>query len=142
MTHKFAKPMNKARKVWMRSTSPILHSPCLTSPLDSESEDPSEIPRAVFKYKKVSQKVRPVSIQIPEDQQPKRQFPQDPLFNLPKLPHHPPDFTPTTKITACQEHGIFRTFSLLFFTTFHVVLPSPHSFLSVSLFKKRQYACY
>ena len=100
MTHKFAKPMNKARKVWMRSTSPILHSPCLTSPPDSESEDPSEIPRAVFKYKKVSQKVRPVSIQIPEDQQPKRQFPQDPLFNLPKLPHHPPNFTPTTKITA------------------------------------------
>ena len=65
----------------MRSTSPILHSPCLTSPLDSESEDPSEIPRAVFKYKKVSQKVRPVFIQIPEDQQPKRQFPQDPLLN-------------------------------------------------------------
>ena len=42
----------------------------------------------------------------------------------------------------CQEHGIFRTFSLLFFTTLYVVLPLPRSLSSVSLFKKRQYACY
>ena len=25
--------------------------------------------------------------------------------------------------TCCQEHGIFRTFSVLFLTTFYVVLP-------------------
>ena len=39
-------------------------------------------------------------MQIPEEQQPKRQVPQDPLRNLPKLPYYPPNFIPTTKITG------------------------------------------
>ena len=129
MTHKFARPTNKERKVWIRPASP----PHTTSPTEdrndsdgyfnqeprkkvpkllsqtNDSEDNSDsesssttqdTPKAIFKYKKVSQKVRPVAKQIPEHQQPQRQFPRDPLLNLPKLPHHPPQFTPTTKITT------------------------------------------
>jgi RNase H-like domain found in reverse transcriptase/Integrase zinc binding domain len=53
-----------------------------------------------YKYKKVDQKVHPVSIQTPEHQKPLRQFPKDPLLNLPLLPYNPPSFTPTAKITA------------------------------------------
>ena len=70
---------------------------------DLESDPPSDYhqkPCAVFKYKKVSQKVRPVAIQIPEHQKPQRQIPGNPLQNLPILPHHPSNFIPTTKITA------------------------------------------
>ena len=42
----------------------------------------------------------------------------------------------------CQEHGIFRTFSLLFFTTFYVVLPPHVLFSQFHSSKKRQDACY
>ena len=59
-----------------------------------------DIPRTAFKYKKVAQKVHPVNMQIPEHLKPRRQFPEDPLRNLPKLPSHPPDFHPTQKVTA------------------------------------------
>ena len=39
----------------------------------------------------------------------------------------------------CQEHGIFRTFSLLLCTTFYVVLPPPHVLFSqFHSSKKRQ----
>src|ERR1700681_4799562 len=61
---------------------------------------PYDTPRAVFKYKKVRDKVRPVAIQIPEHQKPRRTIPRDPLLNLPKLPFHPPTFSPTPKITS------------------------------------------
>ena len=37
---------------------------------------------------------------------------------------------------TCQEHGIFRTFYLFIFMTFALLLPSPHSFHSVSLSRK------
>ena len=70
---------------------------------DSDSEPSSthhEIPKATFKYKKVSLKVRPVAVQMPENLQPQRQFPEDPLLNLPILPFHPPQFIPTTKFSA------------------------------------------
>ena len=53
-----------------------------------------------YKYKKVGQKVHPVSIQTPEHQKPIRHFPEDPLLNLPLLPYNPPRFIPTAKITA------------------------------------------
>jgi hypothetical protein len=68
---------------------------------DSDSEDlPPTKSRAILKYKKVSEKVRPIAMQIPEEMQPQRRFPEDPLRNLPILPHHPPIFKPTPKITA------------------------------------------
>ena len=54
----------------------------------------------VLKAKKVDQKVRPIPSQIPAHLKAQRQFPQDPLQNLPELPFTPPEFTPTSKITT------------------------------------------
>ena len=75
--------------------------PGLLQQYDSDEDDSSEdeIPKAGFKYKKVCDKVRPVNRQIPEHQKPRRQFPEDPLLNLPYLPFHPPNFVPSSKIT-------------------------------------------
>jgi len=53
----------------------------------------------VFKYKKVENRVRPVPAVMPEDVKVKRTFPNDPLSNLPVLPTHPPEFSPTEKMT-------------------------------------------
>ena len=52
-----------------------------------------------FKYKKVENRVRPVPAVMPEDIKVKRTFPNDPLSNLPVLPTHPPEFSPTEKMT-------------------------------------------
>lgn len=57
-------------------------------------------PKVVLKYKRVDQKIRPVPSQIPEHMKTRRQFPEDPLRNLPPLPYHPPEFQPTLKITS------------------------------------------
>jgi len=61
--------------------------------------DYTEAAKAVLRYKKVDQKVRPVPTKIPEHMKVQRRFPEDPLHNLPTLPHHPPTFQPTLKIT-------------------------------------------
>jgi len=53
-----------------------------------------------LKYKKVKDKVRPVCRLIPEYQKTQRHIPEDPLANLPSLPFHPPEFIPSSKITA------------------------------------------
>jgi len=72
-----------------------------TSSLESSEHPSDDIPaKASFKYKKVCDKVRPLCQQIPEHQKSQRQFPEDPLKNLPILPFHPPKFVPTAKITA------------------------------------------
>ena len=115
-------PSNKpTRKVWFRPTSPSdpsssddsewsnpsdsrKHEPQRYISSDSEwetqeEEFPSNTPKTVYKYKKVSQKVRPVAALIPEHMKPKRQFPEDPLRNIQPLPYHPPEFKPSTKIT-------------------------------------------
>jgi transposase InsO family protein len=65
-----------------------------------ESDDESEVPKVGYKYKKVADKVRPQAIKYPEHLKPHRQFPSDPLKNLPTLPYHPPIFSPTPKITS------------------------------------------
>ena len=52
-----------------------------------------------FKYKKVENRVRPVPAVMPEDVKVKRTIPNDPLSNLPVLPTHPPEFSPTEKMT-------------------------------------------
>ena len=128
MNYRLPKFSGKDRKVWVRPISPPLTSlspitpssiPSIsgwdtcseydnseyTSDLDS---NPQNLPVAAFKYKRVSQKVRPVDMQIPEHQKPQQRFPEDPLRNLPFLPHHPPNFTPTKKITdeRMMELGI------------------------------------
>ena len=51
-------------------------------------------------YKPVARKIRPVQQVIPEEARVVRQFPEDPLLSLPPLTPHPPDFTPTQKLTA------------------------------------------
>ena len=57
-------------------------------------------PSMVFTaYKCVGQKIHPVLTQFPVDCEVTRQIPEDPLLTLPKLPMHPPDFTPTSKIS-------------------------------------------
>ena len=69
---------------------------------DPEPEPDSDLsnePWTVYKYKKVDQKVRPISMITPEEMKSRRQFPNDPLQNLPQLPHHPPKFIPTKKVT-------------------------------------------
>ena len=53
----------------------------------------------IFKYKSVDKKVRPVPGITPEYTKVLRQFPSDPLANLPTLPTHPPEFVPTIKFT-------------------------------------------
>ena len=67
-----------------------------------ESDDESEVPKAGYKYKKVADKVWPQAIKYPEHLKPHRQFPSDPLKNLPTLPYHPPIFSLTPKITSEQ----------------------------------------
>ena len=49
------------------------------------------------------------------------------------VPNHP---------QFCQEHGIFLNFFFIVFHHFLCCFIPFHSFLSVSLLKKRQYACY
>jgi len=80
------KAKNQKKLVWLTPALPNNASP--------------DLPKAVYKYKKVSQKVHPVRINIPEHQKPQRHFPEDPLKNLPTLPYLPPNFSPTTKITT------------------------------------------
>jgi hypothetical protein len=80
--------------------------PDLESQEDSDSDSDSEpdneelySPKAAYKYKKVADKVRPKNITMPEHVKPHRQFPSDPLRNLPILPHHPPTFYPSSRVT-------------------------------------------
>jgi transposase InsO family protein len=81
----------KAKRVWIRSmpTPPAA---------DTYNKEPA-IDKAVLKYKKVDQKIRPVPMLIPEHMKARRKFPSEPLQNLPSLPYYPPDFRPTSKIT-------------------------------------------
>ena len=53
-------------------------------------------------YKKVANKVCPVSTSLPEDFHNLRRFPEDPLLTLPPLPTSPPDFVPGLRLT--EEH--------------------------------------
>lgn len=56
--------------------------------------------KAVLKYKRVDQKVRPVPSMIPYHMKTIRRYPEDPLRNLPRLPYIPPRFIPTSKVTT------------------------------------------
>ena len=50
-------------------------------------------------YKRVAQKVHPVSGIFPEDAQVTRQFPENPLNSLPELTPNPPEFIPSERLT-------------------------------------------
>ena len=62
--------------------------------------------RAVLKYKRVDQKVRPIPSMIPYHMKTLRRYPGDPLKNLPKLPYNPPRFKPTSKVTSERMDGL------------------------------------
>ena len=59
-----------------------------------------EIAQTFTAYKPVDRRVRPVSGTFPQEALVRRTFPHDPLKELPILSPHPPEFTPTKKITA------------------------------------------
>ena len=92
------KMQGNPQKIWIR-------------PIDGEhtrqsstKNDPRTIRRpfktkAVLKYKKVDQKIRPVPMLIPESMKVHRKFPRDPLLNLPTMPYHPPQFKPSVRVT-------------------------------------------
>ena len=86
----------------------LLHEPCLSAdtdrptlfPLPQEEPRPTDRPNVkAYKYRKVEDRVRPVPAVMPEDVKVQRNYPEDPLKNLPTLPTCAPDFAPTTKIT-------------------------------------------
>ncbi|RXW12346.1 hypothetical protein EST38_g13510 [Candolleomyces aberdarensis] len=52
-----------------------------------------------FKYKKVANRVKPVSAPLPPEFRIERRIPEDPLADLPSLPTHPPDFSPGERYT-------------------------------------------
>src|ERR1700733_210723 len=74
--------------------------PIWTQPVPPESNIPQANTTQVMKAKRVDQKVRPIPSHIPAHLKVQRQFPEDPLSNLPTLPFLRPEFTPTTKITT------------------------------------------
>lgn len=51
-------------------------------------------------YKRVAQKVHPVSGTFPQEARVYRQFPHNPLDTLPPLPTQPPEFKPTERMTS------------------------------------------
>ena len=77
--------------IYLNSGNPLDYT---TLPTTKESEAIH-----VHKYKTVDKRVRPVPGTMPEDVKVKRTYPEDPLKNLPTLPHHPPEFTPTARLT-------------------------------------------
>lgn len=54
---------------------------------------------AAFKYTKVANRVKPVPTTLPEDFRIIRRAHPEPLKDMPKLPTHPPDFTPGRRYT-------------------------------------------
>jgi hypothetical protein len=58
------------------------------------------------KYKKVDVRVRRVPGVFPQEATVHRQFPNDPLENLPPLPRRPPKFIPTSKLTEERMKSI------------------------------------
>ena len=58
--------------------------------------------KAYTAYKRVAQKVHPVSGTFPQEARVYHQFPHNPLDTLPPLPTTPPDFVPTERMTS--EH--------------------------------------
>ena len=58
-----------------------------------------EAVKAYTAYKKVDQKVKPVSGTFPQDALVRRTFPHDPLKGLTILTKNPPEFVPTERIT-------------------------------------------
>jgi hypothetical protein len=55
------------------------------------------------KYKKVADRVRPISTTLPEQYRITRNITGNPLADLPELPTHPPEFTPGDRYTQTRH---------------------------------------
>jgi hypothetical protein len=67
---------------------------------DEPGMEQVSIAEAFTAYKTVDKKVVPISGIFPQETTVTRKIPEDPLLSLPDLPIHPPEFSPTAKITA------------------------------------------
>ena len=67
--------------------------------LQDTTKNSSDIPSSFTMYKTVDRKVKPVPAVFPEDARVRRQFPEDPLLSLSRLPFQPPDFKPNGRLT-------------------------------------------
>ncbi len=63
-------------------------------------------PAESFAYKKVENRVKPVSTTLPEHFRIERRTPSDPLAEIPILPHHPPEFSPGARYTAERKEAM------------------------------------
>jgi len=79
--------------------SPPLHPEQVLMPHKFPSPPPADPTVLVLKYKQVDKKVRPVPTTLPEEYRTVRRIPEDPLLSLPLLPTHPPDFTPSERLS-------------------------------------------
>lgn len=66
---------------------------------EGSSEEDIKIARCFTMYKTVDRKVKPVSGTFPQEARVIRKFPHDPLEGLRELPTHPPEFSPSEKIS-------------------------------------------
>ena len=64
-------------------------------PVEVDKTTTNEGARSVYKYKPVALKTRPVIQELPAEFRIKRDIIGDPLAEMPKLSHHPPEFVPT-----------------------------------------------
>ena len=70
------------------------------SDFDGVNSDVYQVQLQVFTaYKRVAQKVHPVSGTFPEEARVRRSFPHNPLDSLPVLTPYPPEFVPTERLT-------------------------------------------
>lgn len=60
----------------------------------------------MFKYKKVADRVKPVSAALPPQFRIERTIPRDPLVDMPEFPTHPPDFVPGERYTQERKEAM------------------------------------
>ena len=103
MTSNFLPPVKPApvSSLHRNTTTPLTPLPMQTISTSHSipPHPPIEPTTLVLKYKKVDQKVRPISMMLPEDFCTIQHIPEDPLFLLPTLPTHLPEFMPGEHLT-------------------------------------------
>ncbi|KAF5355069.1 hypothetical protein D9756_005757 [Leucocoprinus leucothites] len=67
--------------------------------LSEINRNESELEISSLAYKKVANRIKPVSTTLPENYRIVRRIPTDPLESMPLLPTHPPKFAPGTRYT-------------------------------------------
>ena len=95
--------LSKTKQVMRNQDQPPEYMHSLFTAKDYETKyinKRNEYNKYLFKlYKTVDKRVKPVKGVMPEEARVRRTFPENPLDSLPPLPMHPPEFTPTTKLT-------------------------------------------